>query len=180
MIVDKTWYDFPAFKIFPINPEILIGNEFEEPSSITSMVILSAFKTEDFHMIVNLSEAVGFRFADRFIQQFGDHVMCIPSITEFMHTHERLTDEDVKTLNELLQKYISEKIEAKDYNFPLNTFFLNQYFLIVNILREAYRISDGAIMMMWEDRTEDKDFHNAFNEILDPKLVYFPYPITKL
>ena len=106
--------------------------------------------------------------------------MNIPSIKEYMESHDSLNEEDVLILNKYLQKYISEKIEAKDYNFPLNTFFLNQYFLIVNILREAYRISDGMIMMMWEDRTGDKDFHNAFNEILDPKLVYFPYPITKL
>lgn len=176
MIVDKTWYDFPVFKIFPINPEILMTND----PNLPSVIILSAFTTEDFRIISNLSEAVGYAFSNNFIQQFGKHVMNIPSIKEYMESHDSLNEEDVLILNKYLQKYISEKIEAKDYNFPLNTFFLNQYFLIVNILREAFRISDGAIMMMWEDRTGDNDFHNAFNEILDPKLVYFPYPITKL
>lgn len=171
MIVDGLWIDNPMSQIFMIVPEFdIIKGDSDENND---MITFKAVDIDDIKLISLFDEKIAEKIMYELTTILPKIVFSIPQISEAIYNIKKIDMDTIKYLNDVNQKYLSDKIKTNDYDFDMNKFFINIYFLARTALRKgAKKINKNFYSDFSKDFGED-----LMNYIFDQKTIYYPYPL---
>lgn len=166
MIVPNIWYENPIAEMIVINPRFALSENNE--------ILLEIFEDENLKQLDAIDPNMRpFLETHPILNVLALAMMSIPSISEYLETMTDIDDKSVSALNEILHKYLDEKIQNQDYDFDLNKGFLDIYFIIRRMIQKwAPTVDYGTVVATFGNVSE-----TLLEYLGNRKIIYFPYPL---